>query len=1000
MEYIEYLIGLSILLVLCAPWIVAWRTRRQRRLDREQNQEVWRELTRRVYDLEQAIQKLTPQASRVEPRPEPVAPVRPESSAAIAAPLHETPRPASTPHVAEPPRAEEPSPAARVPAVDPPSFPEVEHTTSLFDRFKSGLSFEEALGRDWLNKVGIALLVIGVAFFVSYEVQNLGPLGKVSVGFVVSAAMLFAGIWFERNERYRILARAGIGGGWALLFFTTYAMYHVPAAHVISSQALDLVLMLIVAAAMVWHTLRYRSQVVTGLAFLLAFSTVTISHDTVYSLAAGIVLAAGLATICCRMQWFELEVFGIAASYLNHYLWLRPIIEPMNGSRRPFPEFVASAGILIAYWLIFRLSYIARRVKDAAQERVSTTAALLNSVLLLLLFKYQSAHPEWAFWALLAIGTWEVALSQLPITKHRRSAVVVLSTVGIILLIAAFPFRFSGTRLAVLWLFESEALVLIGVWTREVVFRRLGMAAALVTAGQMISFDAARIAGMRFDGADTHPDYRLALVFLVAAAVFYLTTYWVGVRWKALFASEVERRGLQWLSYVGAIMLFAGAWIAFPQSWTVVAWCAMALALTVLEKRVAASELRFQAHSFVAASLIRILIVNLADSSSVAHLSLRVWTIGAVALLLYATRLFAPEDARPERRYEAMVSHAYTWAGSALLALLAWYELRPVSVALAWVVLGVLLFEIGLESRSFNLRLQAYLALVAGFCRIFIVNLSAEGSPGEISPRVYTVVPIALSLFYVYWRLRIASAETVAQEQRRKVTDVCAFLGTITVAALMRFEIPTDWVATAWAALAVVLLLIAGRFGERIFLYQSLLLVFAVLFRTVLHNFYQRTYFPAPLVDSRAFCVGTTILLFAAGLPIAFKLRRTEDSSDEAPWRHLLRLVTGHPEQVFFFASVSLLTTLLALDMRHGMVTVSWGIQGVAVFLLALWLGERSFRLTGLGLLLLCVGKIVLVDVWRLNPRDRYLTLIVLGSALLLVSFMYTKHREALRQYL
>jgi uncharacterized membrane protein len=102
-----------------------------------------------------------------------------------------------------------------------------------------------------------------------------------------------------------------------------------------------------------------------------------------------------------------------------------------------------------------------------------------------------------------------------------------------------------------------------------------------------------------------------------------------------------------------------------------------------------------------------------------------------------------------------------------------------------------------------------------------------------------------------------------------------------------------------------------------------------------------------------------------------------------------------------FFIAVGLLTALLAIEMRHGMVTLSWGVEGLAVFVLALWLGERSFRLTGLGLLvLLCVGKIVLVDVWKLDPRDRYLTFIVLGVALLLVSFLYTRNREALRQYL
>src|SRR5207247_7792029 len=178
------------------------------------------------------------------------------------------------------------------------------------------------------------------------QLKNLGPAGKVLVGAIVSAAMLGTGLWFERSDRYRILARAAIGGGWALLFFVTYAAYHVPAAHVLASQGIDLVLMLLVAAAMVWNTLRYRSQVVTGLAFLLAFLTVTISHVSVYSLSAGVILAAGLVFIAGRMQWFELEIFGVLARCLNHFLWLRPIIEAMHVYRDLLLYFAASASIL------------------------------------------------------------------------------------------------------------------------------------------------------------------------------------------------------------------------------------------------------------------------------------------------------------------------------------------------------------------------------------------------------------------------------------------------------------------------------------------------------------------------------------------------------------------------------------------------------------------------------------------------------------------------------
>jgi hypothetical protein len=216
----------------------------------------------------------------------------------------------------------------------------------------------------------------------------------------------------------------------------------------------------------------------------------------------------------------------------------------------------------------------------------------------------------------------------------------------------------------------------------------------------------------------------------------------------------------------------------------------------------------------------------------------------------------------------------------------------------------------------------------------------------------------------------------------------------------MRFELEADWVAGAWAALAFALLVIAWRSERRVFLYQGLMVAVGVLFRTVLHNFYERSYFPAPAWQSRWITVGTAVALLLLALPFAFQLRKKNEPSEETGLVRLLQSVVRRPEQLFFFIAVGLLTVLLALEMRHGMVTLSWGVEGVAVFVLALWLSERSFRLTGLGLLLLCVGKILLVDVWRLDPRDRYLTFIVLGVALLLVSFLYTRNREALRQYL
>jgi uncharacterized membrane protein len=1034
-------IGGILLFVLFGPWILLWRTNVKRRREREEDQRQWRDLNSRFSALEITVQKL--QAQPKSPTTAEATPKTPEHPAAASykSPATSSPRVSSSPspppvippstsvRVAEnwvtqqasdsatskpSPTADRVVPPARTAAapLPQPDFAPRAAAPSLADRLKSSLDVEEMLGTNWLNKLGIVILVLGIAFFLAYQLKTLGPAGKVLVGFVTAGVMLGLGVWFDRKERYRILARAGIGGGWALLFFTTYAMYHVPAAQVLSSQALDLVLMLGVAGAMVAHTLRYRSQVVTGLAFLLAFLTVTISHSNVYSLSAGAVLATGLVIIVGRMQWFELEVFGILASYLNHYLWLRPIIEPMQGKRHPFPEFAASASILVLYWLIFRVSYVLRRPNER-QERISTAAALLNTAVSLTLFKYQSTHPEWAFWALLAIGAIETLLGQLPITRRRRSAVIVLSTLGVALLIAAFPFRYSGMRLSVLWVLEAEALLLIGVWTKEIVFRRLGLLATLLVSGQMIAVDAAQVYGRRMDDADLHADFRMAIFFAVAAAVFYGNAHWVLRRWADLFKVEVDRRVMQRLSYVAAVLLVIAAWIAFPESWTAVAWCALGLGLALVASRFGLAEqdfheLRYQANFLALASVVRVLAINLQAEDKYHGLSVRLLTITAVCGLLYITSTWSGSSDHTrgitlgKRLYssEQLAGPAYTWSASCLLAVVAWYELRSVSVADAWLVGGLILLELGLARKKASLRLQGYALFLASFLRIFFVNLNAAGNPGEVSPRFYTVVPLGLGFFYAYWRLRESSEDLLSAERTFKTDDVACWLGTLSFVALIRFEMEADWVAAAWAAVVFALMAIAWRSGQRVFLFQGLFVDVGVLFRTVTHNFYERTYFPAPAWESRWITAGAAVAFLFATLPLAFQLRSTNQESQETGLVRFLQSVVRRPEQLLFFSGVGLLTVLIGVEMRHGMVTLSWGLEGVAVFVLALWLGERSFRLTGLGLLLLCAGKILLVDVWRLDPRDRYLTLMVLGAALLLVSFLYTRNREALRQYL
>jgi len=91
-------------------------------------------------------------------------------------------------------------------------------------------------------------------------------------------------------------------------------------------------------------------------------------------------------------------------------------------------------------------------------------------------------------------------------------------------------------------------------------------------------------------------------------------------------------------------------------------------------------------------------------------------------------------------------------------------------------------------------------------------------------------------------------------------------------------------------------------------------------------------------------------------------------------FRSFFERLGGRPEQWLFFIPVALLTTLIFASERSGMVTLWLGLEGLAVFIFALWVNERSFRLTGLALLMLCAAKILFMDLFRMERRDQILT--------------------------
>src|ERR1035441_3979348 len=290
---------LCILVVLVICWICL-RTR----LD---------ELENRLFGLERALAADNRRAS--EPRVP--APPLPPQSPMPAPPPEPTPRTVPEPAPTPPPEprsapAPAPPPFAPLPGAFRPPF-----QSAPAPARRTSEEWEALIGGNWVNKIGVFVAVIGIALLLNYAYTQLGAAGRVALSLGAAFAMLLSGVIFERLEKYRSFSYGLIGGGWAALYTTVYAMYAIPAAKVLDSSFAATLLLLAVAAGMIVHSLKYRSQTVTGLAYFLAFVTLAIAEITAFSVLMLVPLAASLLYIAYRNQWNRFALFGLLATYLT-----------------------------------------------------------------------------------------------------------------------------------------------------------------------------------------------------------------------------------------------------------------------------------------------------------------------------------------------------------------------------------------------------------------------------------------------------------------------------------------------------------------------------------------------------------------------------------------------------------------------------------------------------------------------------------------------------------
>ncbi len=808
--------------------------------------------------------------------------------------------------------------------------------------------WEAVIGASWLNKIGVLLLVVGIALFIGYSLAHLGPMGRLAIAFFVSSCMLFFGVALERKPLYQIFGRGIAAGGWAGLYFTTYAMYGLEAVRVIHSPTLDFLLLISVAAGMIAHSLYYRAETVTAVAYLCGFVAIAILPVSFFSAVACVVLAGTLLVVAYRYSWNTLAVFGLICTYGSFAIQFNLALY----TSKIWLDFTTGHVVIAACWLLFEAFDIAVVAQRRQQLGVGRTLLPLNACgflgLLLLQWRLDSSELYLLF---VATAVAYIASTIVrAVTRPTSTFDSETNSIGRIFLgsyeapitiaaaLAAMAiwqkYPNGGWRLEVSWLVEAEFLFLAGVFLVQRYLRAIAVPILMLVLARFVAYDLLQEGVIHWSTLEFMHWTPLAL--LVATVLYF----------NRVLLGRAQEIGLLRLEYgysfsataLVALVLGFEIWMRHNHlrpEYLGISWLAVALVLMEVALRTRLVE--FYAQSCLV-GLLAILVLFLLngfliypDTLPADTWHLWIWQLPA-AVALYATSIRANRWPPVGLGLDALswLHQPTLAAATGLLVLFIWQAFPATLVAVGWGLCAWLLIQIGFGLKQPALRWQGYAISGLMIGRLFFANFTNPGMSLEISHRLLTVGPIVIFCYYLSGRLRGQQGQETTSAAERSLSRVYLYAAAFVTLVLIRFELGRVLAVLGWSAYGLLLLYVGQRQNMKDLRWQSYLIALLTFGRSWGTNFYVPEGLSpifTPIVIG-SLVTGSLYLSHLLCLASADRASLGQSSGTSG----LFLWLDSHARALFCTLGTVLLSVLLVYEAPSGLLTAAWGSRDLCCF--------------------------------------------------------------------
>ena len=385
-----------------------------------------------------------------------------------------------------------------------------------------GLDWEWLVGGNWLARVGVLAVVIGVGFFLRLAFDNdwIGETGRVVLGLAGGIGLLGGGEYWRR--KYAVWAQALTGGGIAILYlsvFAAFALYElIPPLPALGFS----VLVTLTAAGL---ALRYEARAIAVLGILGGFAAPLMLAEQLPAqailLAYVLALDLGVLGLATFRNWRWFTLLGLVGSLILYGYWQGELEPGLLLSQIALTVlFLIFVGATTLFHLIWR-----RQPGAVDQALMTLNAVAYFGISYWLLFEELRV---WMGGFTLLLAAFYGALGYVIIQRHQEQIRLSLFAVGIglVLLTVAVPVQVGGPWVSVAWAAEAAALVWLSFRLGMRPLRWFGMGLFGLLTGELLIFY-----GVHFEYLET---YRFLLnwwmlAFGVAVGAMYLTAY---VLWR------------------------------------------------------------------------------------------------------------------------------------------------------------------------------------------------------------------------------------------------------------------------------------------------------------------------------------------------------------------------------------------------------------------------------------------------------------------------------------